>query len=404
MNQKQNLTLRYSATHFTFWAASTGAASFATTYLLGKDLPSGIVGALLAAAGLLSCFTQPYLAAIADKARKFVLIKMMVLLSAVCAACFCIQLIPQLPLLCVGIFYMIGIWSSDAVVPLLNAVSISYNQAGYKINYGVGRGFGSIASGVSSLVLGFIIARFGAPWMILILIAMRLLHIVVLLGYPKLEAVSSKRNTADTGKDTSCSIMEFFLRYKWYCVSLIGIMFMGMYLAMTENYMIAIMGRLGGNSSHVGTALFISCISSVPVIVCFQAIRKHIKDTSLLKIAACSFLLRAVLVYFAPNITTIYLIQLLQITSYAFLAPTQVFYAEAKVCSADMVKGQAFITAAYALGCSAGNFAGGQLLNLGVEAILKAGIVMALLGVIVIFVTVHKTDLFCSQNSVSGVS
>lgn len=53
-SKQKNLTLRYGATQFTCWAASTGATSFATTYLLSKGLPSGTVGALLAAAGLLA--------------------------------------------------------------------------------------------------------------------------------------------------------------------------------------------------------------------------------------------------------------------------------------------------------------------------------------------------------------
>ena len=57
-----------------------------------------------------------------------------------------------------------------------------------------------------------------------------------------------------------------------------------------------------------------------------------------------------------------------------------------------MVKGQAFITAAYALGCSAGNFTGGQLLTFGVRAILIAGIIMALVGTVIIFSTVNKSD------------
>ena len=57
-----------------------------------------------------------------------------------------------------------------------------------------------------------------------------------------------------------------------------------------------------------------------------------------------------------------------------------------------MVKGQAFSTAAYALGCSAGNFAGGQLLGFGVGAILIAGIIMTLIGTILLFTTVTKSD------------
>ena len=92
-----------------------------------------------------------------------------------------------------------------------------------------------------------------------------------------------------------------------------------MYHAMTENYLIATLGRLGGDSRHVGTAIFIASMLAVPVITCFAAIRKHIRDTGLLKIAAVSFLLQAVCYYLTKSITAVYFVQLFQLTSYAFL-------------------------------------------------------------------------------------
>ena len=289
----KNLTLRYSATQFTYWAASSGAASFATTYLLKQGLSSGLVGTLLAAAGLLSCLTQPVLASIADKSKRFVLTKMLLAMSALCCVCFSVQLIPQFPLLLTGIFYIIGVWSSDAMVPLLNALSVAYNQAGYPINYGASRGIGSAATAISSLVLGIVIAQLGTTWMLLFLLGFRLICMAVIAGYPKIR----KEAAAAQGRKESCSIPYFFSAYRWYCVSLLGILFLGMYHATTENYLIAIMGALGGDSSHVGTALFISAMVGAPVIFCFSQIRKRISDTRLLKIAAVSFLLKAVLFY-----------------------------------------------------------------------------------------------------------
>ena len=384
----KNLTLRYSITQFTYWAASSGAAAFATTYLLDKGVPSGMVGLLLAMAGLLSCFTQPILAALADKAERFVLTKMLLLLSAVCCVCFSLQLVSRLPLMVAAVLYMIGVWSSDVMVPLLNALSVACNSAGYFINYGAARGIGSAATAISSLVIGFIIAELGSTWMLLFLLIARICCIFTLVGYPSIRKAVSVR----TEKQESCSILQFFSRYRWYCVSLLGIAFFGMFLAMMENYLIAIMGALGGDSSHVGTALFISAMVTSPVIFFFSKVRARIKDTNLLKIAAVSFLVRAICLYFAKDIWVIYGLQLLHITSYGFMHPTQVYYANAKVSSTDMVKGQAFITAAYALGCSAGNFAGGQLLNLGVDAILIAGIVMAGIGTLIVFATLTKTD------------
>ena len=91
---------------------------------------------------------------------------------------------------------------------------------------------------------------------------------------------------------------------------------------------------------------------------------------------------------------TIYMIQLLQATSYTFLSPIQMYYANNKIRAADMVKGQAFSAAAYTLGCAAGDFAGGHLLSaFDVRTMLIAGIAMAVAGTAVFFLTVEKKDL-----------
>ncbi len=387
------LTLRYSITHFTYWAAGTAAVSFATIYLINRGVSAGMAGTLLALSGLLSCISQPFLAAAADRAKKMIIVNMLIGMTLICCLCFVLQLIPGLPVLAAGIFYMIGIWSSDAMVPILNALSVAYQDAGYEINYGMGRGVGAVASAVSALGVGFMIAKLGTVWMILFLLFFRAAGIFALIGYPKIQKNSAKNSAAQEKKeDNSCTLLQFVSRYKWYCASLFAVLFLGMFHAMTENYMIAIMEKLGGDSSNVGVAIFIASMVAFPVICSFSFLYKRMKVTVILKIAAVSFLAKSILFYFAGNVTAIYFIQLIQITSYAFLAPAQVYYANEKVNSSDMVKGQAFITAAYALGCSAGNFAGGQLLPFGANAIIQAGIVMAAVGTGIMFLTVNQSD------------
>ena len=385
-----NLTYQYSAIQFTHWASSSGAAAFATAYLLNKGVPSGTVGFLLALAGLCSCLSQPVLASLADRAEKFVLTKMLLIMSALCGICILLQLLPGVSGILLAVLYMVSIWSSDVMVPLLNAISVAYNNAGYFVNYGAARGIGAVASAVSSLVIGWVIAKFGTTWMLLLLFGARIGSMIALIGFPEIQ----QSRSSGREDQRSLSIGAFFGEYRWYCLSLLGIAFMGMYHAMTENYMIVIMNALGGNSGHVGVALFIAAMVAAPVIFFFEKIRKFFRDTTFLKIAAVSFLIKAVGFYFAGDIRTIYLLQFLQISSYALLAPAQVYYAKEKVRDNDMVKGQAFITAAYALGCAAGNFAGGQLLNQGVDTILLAGIVMAVAGTVIVFATVNKSDFY----------
>lgn len=385
---KKNLTIRYTLTQCFYWASAMGAASYATTVLLEKGMASGLVGTLLAGSGILACLSQPFFASYADRSKKYILPQLMLILSAVCVVCFSAQLIPGLPVLAAGILYILGMWASDAILPLLNALNVACDSSGYPINFGAARGIGSVASATASLVLGHILAKFGHTWMFLFILFFRLLSMIVIAGFPRLEKQISGKTA-----DRSCSLAEFFRRYKWFCLSLLGIGCLGMFHSMTECYLISIMERLGGDSSNVGTALFISSMSGAPVIFFYSFFRKRLKNESFLKIAALTFLLKSILFCLAPSIGFVYGLEVLQSTSYAFLGPTQVFYASARVKPSDMVKGQAFVAVAYTLGCSAGNFSGGQLLNFGVDTMLMGGVIMALSGVVILFLTLKKTDL-----------
>ena len=387
----RNLTARYSATHFTHWASCTGAVTLATAYLFSRGMSTGTAGILLAVGCLLSCVTQPVLAAIADRSDHSLLRKMLLGMGALCLLCYVIQIVPTLPLGIASVFYIIAIWVADAMAPILNAMSVAYQQSGYSINFGVARGIGTLAHAVCSLAIGNILARFGAAWMFAFAIFFRVIHMIDLLRYPALQKTASVRKVK---VEESCSLGQFFLRYPWYCVSQLAVVLMAMYLSMTENYMITIMESLGGNSSHVGTALFISSTIGAPMIMCYSFLRNRWKDSFLLKMAAVGYLLRAVLVWQAQSIGQMYCIQLLHIVTFALLAPAQVEHAKTRVRLSDMVKGQAITTAAYAMGCAAGSFIGGQLLRLSVEALLRGGVVMALLGLVIILISAHKTDRY----------
>lgn len=372
-----------------YWATAAGVVSFATAFLLQKGFAASTVGILLASGNLLSCVFQPVLADRADRIGGNVLKWLTVGLTLLSAVCFVsIQLLP-LPSAVFGLLYLLGVFAFDAMNPLMNALNVSYMTSGYTINYGLSRGLGSLAYAFAALGIGKVMAQFGADWMIWISLGLLAVNAVMAMSYPSLvTAVSGEKKTSDC-----CSIPVFFRRYKWYCTSLLGVMLLGMFHAMTENYLIEIVTPLGGNSGTVGIALFIATAIEAVVLVYFDKVRGRISDNWLLKLAGISFALKAVLFLVASSVTTIYMIQLLQATSYTFLSPTQMYYANNKIRPADMVKGQAFITASYTLGCAAGNFAGGQLISaFGIRALLLAGIAMAVAGTAVFFLTVEKKD------------
>lgn len=386
---KKSLIFRYTFHQMAYWATAAGIVSFATAFLLEKGFAASTVGILLASGNLLSCVLQPILADWADRLGGNVLKWMTVVLTALCALCFLAVQLLSLPGMVFGLLYLMGIFTFDAMMPLMNAISVFYSDHGFRINYGVGRGLGSLAFALSALAIGEVIANFGGDWMVWISFGLLLCNGLVVLSYPSVRR-EAHRNEKE---NTCCSVPQFFLRYKWYCMSLLGVMLLAMFHAMTENYLIEIVKPLGGDSGSVGVSLFIATAIETLVIVFFDRVRRVMQDNLLMKLAGLSFLLKAILFLVAPNVTTVYFIQLLQATSYSFLSPTQLYYANAKINPADMVKGQAFITAAYTLGCAIGNFAGGQLLqHLNLTAMLIAGIVMAAAGTLILFLTVDKSD------------
>ena len=397
---KKSLTLRYALHHFAYWAAAAGIMSFATTYLLYKGFHPSSVGTLMACGIILSCVTQPLLAAVADKSAKPMIPRLMAILSLVSTGCFALLLSGLLPNSLFPLLYLGGVWSFDAMIPLLNSLSVYYSRRGYRISYGVGRGLGSIAYALSALAIGYVMEAWGADWMIRIILVLLPLMILLILGYPRPDPEEHAICGPDEEqKGCPCSIPVFFSRYRWYCVSLLGVLFLAMFHSMTENYLISIMARLGGDSSHVGVALSIATVLEAIVMFFLAAIRARVRDTSLMRIAGFSFLLKSVLLYVAPSIHFIYGIQFLQMTTYAFLAPIMVFHAGDRVAPADMVKGQAFIAAAYSLGCAGGNFFGGQFMEWrGVDALLIAGIVMAAIGTLALLLTVEHKDAWLTEN------
>ena len=392
---KKSLTLQYTLQQIAFWAAAAGVISFATAFLLEKGFSTSVVGILLASGNLLSCAFQPVLASWADRLGGNILKRFIIGLTMCSIGCFASTVLLDLPQWLFGLLYLLGVFTFDAMNPLNNAISVMYNANGYRIDYGIGRGIGSFAYSLSALLIGRMMADYGADWMIWISLIILVMNIVFILGMPDLKNTVQKVNA----NIECCSVPVFFQRYRLYCVSLLGVMMLAMFHAMSENYLIEIVSPLGGDSSSVGIALFVATAIEMPVVVFIEKIRKRIPDNRLLKLSGVFFTVKAILFLLAPNVTSIYLIQTLQTVTYCFLAPIQLYYANSKVDSVDMVKGQAFITASYTLGCAIGNFLGGQILAVfDVRMLLLAGICMTIVGTLILFIMVDKKDTYTIEH------
>lgn len=390
VTKTRNLTLRYSLQQMTYWAVYAGPVSFAAAYLMAKGFRAAQVGAVLACANFFSCLLQPVLAGFADRAGGRVLPRLLTGLAAVSFSSFGAVLLLAPPLPVFAVLYLVGVLSFDVMVPLLNSVSVYYDRRGCSINYGVGRGVGSLAFAAAALGIGHVMEAAGADWMPRIELCLLVLFALLTLGYPKLDGAAPEAGEAAEGRRSS-SLAAFVFRYPWYNLSLAGVLLLAVFHAMTENYLIEIVRRLGGDSGDVGIALFLATVTAVPALLWFDRIHARLSSDRILKIAGVMFTLKAVIFLAAFHLRCIYGAELLQTVTYGFLSPVQMYFARERVAPEDMVKGQAAATAAYALGCASGNLMGGLLIgSFGVTAMLTVGAAMAALGTLVLFLTVGR--------------
>lgn len=385
--RSRNLTFCYSAQQLLYWAAVCCIISFAASYLLANGFDASETGRILFTANFISFFLQPVVAGKADRSEKNIISLIMLVLTGITAVSFLAVRFVPMPKAAFSVLYIIGMASLDMEVPLLNSENVYYSERGWNINYGLGRAVGSASYSLMSLCLGYVIELFGAGWVPLISVVLMLALFVFIAVMPKDDSVSSKR----TCLDETCSLPAFFVKYKWYCLSLLGVLFLAMFHVMVENYLIEILKRLGGNSSGVGIALFIATVVEAPMLVVFAKVHGRIGSYKALMIAALSYCLKGILFIFARSVSMIYIAQILQVSSYSFLSPVQMYYAGECTSEADMVKGQSVITAAYALGCALGNLLGGEIISLsGVPAMLYAAFGIAVLGTVSLIFTVRK--------------
>ena len=383
----KNLTLKYSLQHLVYWAACCGVVSFAATYLLSKGFTAAQTGRILFTANLLSFLLQPVVAGAADRAKRNIIPVVMTTLILISFTCFaCIRFL-SLPVWLFSALYVITATSLDMQIPMQNAENVYYTDRGWAINYGLARAVGSASYAVLSLSMGYIMEDFGADWMPVISITLMALYLASLLLMPRDDSVSERHS--DSGETSS--LLSFFVKYKWYCISLIGVLLLAFFHVMTENYLIQILGRLGGDSSGVGIALCVATVAEAPALALFASVHKKIGSYKVFLVAGLSYCLKAVLFIMAKSVTAIYLAQILQVTTYTFISPVQMYYAKECTEEADMVKGQSVITASFTLGCALGNLVGGEIITLaGVPVLLKASLGVALLGTLALALTVPK--------------
>ena len=379
----RRLTIQYGLLQSMYWMGFCVIMGFATVFLLYKDFEGQQIGVILAMSNICAALLQPIIASFADRSKHVTLKTIISFLAFfVILLTILLVLIPVNKVIIALLFILIGTVVLT-IQPLLNSLIFEYINRGIKINYGLARGLGSLSFAAISFVLGFIVNRFSPA--VLPYLYILFYSFILLIAY------SFKMPRVLKEEPELAELTTFFKRYHNLYLLLISVCCLFIFHNIISTYLIQIMQNVGGSDTDFGISLALAASVELPTMMGFAYLVRKIKGSTLLKVSAIFFTVKALVFLLAPSVGVIYLGQILQALSFALYIPASVYYMNELMEPTDRIKGQAIIMVAMTLGGVFGNLIGGILLdNFTIFVMLVAGVIFSLIGTLLLCYSVKE--------------
>lgn len=382
------MNARYAALQIGYCITFAMVNACASPFLLAKGFENTAIGMALAIAALLSIPLQQAAAALADRpgglgARGI----NNVLLAASLAIALAMWRLPLGKGATAVLYVLINVLVLSTM-PLVNAMGMALIERGLPVNFGLGRGIGSISYGISIYIIGLLMANdpLGALQMAYVVTAA--FFLLASATFPRVSAAEPGASPGE-GSDAAESPLAFLRRYPRFGILLLGQVLLFAFHYAFNNYMLQIIVHLGGDSVLFGKCSFYMAALELPMMGCFALLLKKFSSAALLRFACVAFTVKAALIFLLPNMLGLFLSLTMQFFALAMVLPAMVHYTSECMRPADKVKGQAYFSVAMCLGSVAGSMGGGVVLDhAGVPALLlvitlvsAAGSAVALAGI-----------------------
>lgn len=354
---------RYAVIHASFWSAYGTLWAFIALLLGHYGFTSGQVGVVTSCATLSSVILAPAVSSFLDAhARLENRHGAAALLLLAAAVSLLVWLLPPAQPVALGVcFALIGTLLSS-VPPFQNAMAMDANRCGLPVIYGFCRGIGSVSYAAAVLILGFVL-ECRAPTLLLPLFAA--LAGICLFATAGFHLPARARSDAPAPLERR-GVLAVLHDAPCFALTLLGCLFFFAAHTVSNTYMNALVGKVGGTASAIGTGLALSAVLELPSMTLVSKLRGRLSSGFLLRLAAAAEIVKFTLYYFAPSMGFLYLGHCLQFFQFAVYAPATVYFVADTLPECDQLRGQSLIyVAGSGLGAALGGLLGGRLVEHG---------------------------------------
>lgn len=372
-----------------FWASYSSVIVFASMFLANRGLSNAQIGYVIAGGSALSAVLQPIVGAFADRSKKMILRRLIILFSlSIIAFCFGLFFVKDNRIV-IAILYGLIIMSLQVITPLTYSLSLFFSDKGVRINFGISRGIGSLAYAGLSALLGVLATKMGDMVIVWSLVILYSLLIFAVISF-RFKGVSEEVSE-DRPKGESRSLIKFAKEYKRFVMVLIGTSLLFISYNFLCNYNYQIFSYLGFGSEEVGFAVSLAAALELPTLFLLSWLNKKFNSGFLYKVSAAFIFFKVLLMYLAKDLPMIYIAMCTQIFGFALYAGISVYYVDHTLSKENLAFGQSLMTMTVTVGTVLGGLIGGKLLDMtSVPIMLFVAVLIALVGMTVICVFTEK--------------
>lgn len=183
---KKHLSVRYGTIQGCYWMGLSALMGYASVYLLEKGFTNTQIGLLTAVGCILSAVLQPALASYADRPES-PSVRTMLLganLVQLVLVIFLAATARSSSIMVRALLYGASITMLMLMIPFVNSLGMETIRQGEKLDYGIGRGMGSVAYAIASWLLGRLTASFGADVIPIWAVALTILFLICVFCFP----------------------------------------------------------------------------------------------------------------------------------------------------------------------------------------------------------------------------
>lgn len=389
---KKNVTVYYSLIMAIYSIGFVAMSAFANFYLLNNGLTSGNIGILLAVSSLVSVCLEPVVGALIDR-TKWISTKGVLLVIGICISVLglLILFLPNQTTTTITILYSLSTVLLMLSQPFVSALGMDAVNYGYPINFGVGRGMGSLGYALGSFAFGRISVMFGPPCVPIAFAAAFGILCIILYLYPVKKEFRPVAEEAGKKKAHNSPFL-FLIKYKRFAVILVGLIMIYFSHSLINTFTLQIVEPKGGTSSTMGTASAIAAICELITTLLFAFYMKKIKLHIIIKISGIFFTLKTLFSFIVTTVPAFYAIQGLQMFGWGFMSIGIVYYVNNLVDDCDKAQGQAYAGMSFTIASVLATSIGGNLIDVyGVNTMLIVGSIAAAVGTFILWIVMKET-------------